>query len=105
MPIVRYFKFGKKILFLSRTCLLNEAYLYLPLRGSLWLNVRVHDRWLSFLMDGLTGTQAICISSSEIPKCHYKVVGTPVREKVGLHWTVGITVHDFAYKAVNYNCF
>lgn len=52
-----------------------------PLRGSLWLNVKVHDGWLSFLMDGLTGMQASCISQSEIPKCHYKVVGTPVAEK------------------------
>lgn len=48
LPIVRCFKFGKKIFFLGRTFLLNEAYLYLPLRGSLWLNVKVHDRWLSF---------------------------------------------------------
>lgn len=47
-------------------------------------------------MDGLTGMQAICISYSGMPKCYYKVVGTPVGEKVG------ITVHDFAYKAVGY---
>lgn len=60
--IVRYFKFGKKILFLGRACLLNEAHSYLSLRRNLWLNVNVHDTWLSFLMDGLTGREAIRIS-------------------------------------------
>lgn len=62
LTIVRYFKFGKKILYLGRTCLLNEAYSDLPLRGNLWLNVRVHDLWPSFLIDGLTGIEAIRIS-------------------------------------------
>lgn len=62
ITIVRYFKFEKKILYLGRTRLLNEAYSYLPWRRNLWLNVKVCDLWLSFLMDGLTGMEAICIS-------------------------------------------
>lgn len=50
----------------------------------------------SLLMDGLAGVEAIRVSQSKIPKCHYKVVGTPASEKAGLHWTAGITVRCFS---------
>jgi len=101
-PVVRYFKFGKKSLFLGGTRLLNEVSPYLLLRGNLWLNVGARDLWLSFLMDGLAGMEAILFLSQRFLSAIIRLLGLVPVEKLdctGQQKLQFITM--VAYKAAN----